>query len=160
LKWTKDRTSKEVKKKWAALEEEMQFSGKINTHTHKHINTHTHTHSLSLSIGSFKSYRESLHEVTPPCIPYLGVHLQDLVFIEDGNPDKLHELINWRKRKYVSKIVSTLLYYQTGEYKFKIPKNHPEALYFLDQLPIYSEKELWSKSLTCEPKNASRTDIS
>ncbi len=28
---------------------------------------------------SYRAYRASLHSVDPPCVPYLGVHLQDLV---------------------------------------------------------------------------------
>lgn len=36
---------------------------------------------------SFKTYRTALRDATPPCLPYLGVHLSDLVFIEDGNAD-------------------------------------------------------------------------
>lgn len=36
---------------------------------------------------SFKNYRNALREASPPCLPYLGVHLSDLVFIEDGNAD-------------------------------------------------------------------------
>lgn len=36
---------------------------------------------------SFKNYRTALRDSSPPCLPYLGVHLSDLVFIEDGNAD-------------------------------------------------------------------------
>lgn len=32
--------------------------------------------------GSFKVYRQTLVEATPPCVPYIGVYLTDLVFIE------------------------------------------------------------------------------
>jgi son of sevenless-like protein len=38
---------------------------------------------------SFKVYRDTLAAQTPPCIPYLGVYLTDLTFIEDGNHDYL-----------------------------------------------------------------------
>jgi uncharacterized membrane protein len=32
--------------------------------------------------GSFKVYRQTLINATPPCVPYIGVYLTDLVFIE------------------------------------------------------------------------------
>ncbi len=35
------------------------------------------------------SYRACIRTAHPPCIPYLGVSMQDMVFIEDGNPDFL-----------------------------------------------------------------------
>ncbi|ELR16435.1 nucleotide exchange factor RasGEF, putative, partial [Acanthamoeba castellanii str. Neff] len=47
--------------------------------------------------SAFKNYRESLHEASPPCIPYLGVYLTDLTFIEDGNPDESEGLVNFYK---------------------------------------------------------------
>ena len=38
---------------------------------------------------SYRSYRELLHSITPPCVPYMGVYLTDLTFVLDGNPDKV-----------------------------------------------------------------------
>lgn len=35
--------------------------------------------------GSYKAYRSVLHSCQPPCVPYVGVFLQDMTFIEDGN---------------------------------------------------------------------------
>lgn len=32
--------------------------------------------------GSFKNYRNHLAAASPPCVPYIGVYLTDLVFIE------------------------------------------------------------------------------
>jgi son of sevenless-like protein len=36
-------------------------------------------------LGSFKNFRNTLHSLNPPCIPYLGVYLSDLTFIEGSN---------------------------------------------------------------------------
>ena len=33
--------------------------------------------------------RDFIHSANPPCVPYLGVYLTDLTFIEDGIPDKI-----------------------------------------------------------------------
>lgn len=34
------------------------------------------------SKGNFKVYREELHTKDPPCVPFLGLYLTDLTFIE------------------------------------------------------------------------------
>jgi len=36
---------------------------------------------------NYSTYREQLHSINPPCVPFLGVYLTDLTFIEDGNND-------------------------------------------------------------------------
>ena len=38
---------------------------------------------------SYKTYRDHLSQVSPPCVPYMGVFLTALTFILDGNPDFL-----------------------------------------------------------------------
>jgi hypothetical protein len=54
--------------------------------------------------GNYKSYRSHLVNVQPPCMPYIGVFLSDLTFIEDGNPDTLNgrpDMINFEKYRYL-----------------------------------------------------------
>jgi len=59
---------------------------------------------LMSSESSFKRYREDLKSSNEPCVPFIGVTLSDLTFLEDGNPDFiLGSLINWQKRTLVSR---------------------------------------------------------
>lgn len=67
--------------------------------------------------GSFKNYRNSLENATPPCVPYLGVYLTDAVFIEDGNPNKVGNMINVTKRRFLYNIVETIQRYQRMPYE-------------------------------------------
>ena len=66
---------------------------------------------------NFKNFRAYLHNVDPPCIPYLGVYLTDLTFIEDGNPDNLPDgLVNFVKRQKVSQVIAEIQQYQNTPY--------------------------------------------
>ena len=57
---------------------------------------------MSSSEGRFKNMREAVHRCDPPCIPYLGMYLSDLTFIEEGTPNTTEEnLINYSKMRMV-----------------------------------------------------------
>ena len=50
--------------------------------------------------GNYKAYREIYQaklKNDEVFIPFLGLFLKDLVFLNDGNPKKTHELINFSK---------------------------------------------------------------
>lgn len=52
--------------------------------------------------GRFRNMREALHRVDPPAIPYLGMYLTDLSFIEEGTPNFTDEgLLNFSKMRMV-----------------------------------------------------------
>ncbi|KPM07181.1 guanine nucleotide-releasing factor 2-like protein [Sarcoptes scabiei] len=54
--------------------------------------------SLIDSSSSFRTYRNVLASSKPPCIPYIGLILQDLTFVHIGNSDFLPDgKINWCK---------------------------------------------------------------
>jgi len=115
--------------------------------------------------GSFKLYRAALEASSPPCIPYVGVYLTDLTFIEDGNDDEVVveregkeplELINFSKRTLVHSIISTLLRYQQQPYGFA---RHPEIQAWLDSVKPLNENDLYRESLAREPRGATRADI-
>ncbi|VEL07609.1 unnamed protein product, partial [Protopolystoma xenopodis] len=58
---------------------------------------------LVASDGRFKNMREALHRCDPPCIPYLGMYLTDLSFIEEGaRNSKENHLVNFCKMRMVS----------------------------------------------------------
>ncbi|VDO82185.1 unnamed protein product, partial [Soboliphyme baturini] len=58
------------------------------------------------SSQSFKAYRTALSEAKPPCLPYIGLILQDLTFVHVGNPDYVYDshwpsqndIVNFSKR--------------------------------------------------------------
>ncbi|KAH3743878.1 Ras guanine nucleotide exchange factor [Pelomyxa schiedti] len=98
---------------------------------------------------SHHNYREALHNVNPPCLPYLGVYLTDLTFIEDGNKDVVEGLINFRKRQLVYNIISEIQLYQQKPYEFK---PNMQILRLMHNIPMVSEADMWSLSLKREPR--------
>jgi hypothetical protein len=51
---------------------------------------------------SYKAYRTSLKSAVPPLLPWLGLALSDITFIEVGNSDEIDSKINFHKRELVS----------------------------------------------------------
>uniref|UniRef100_A0AC11CF00 Ras protein specific guanine nucleotide releasing factor 1 n=1 Tax=Ovis aries TaxID=9940 RepID=A0AC11CF00_SHEEP len=55
---------------------------------------------LVSSEGRFKNLREALKNCDPPCVPYLGMYLTDLAFIEEGTPNYTEDgLVNFSKMR-------------------------------------------------------------
>ena len=66
--------------------------------------------SLIDSSSSFRAYRQVLAETQPPCIPYIGLILQDLTFVNIGNSDYLNDknTVNFAKRWQIFNILNQI----------------------------------------------------
>lgn len=74
---------------------------------------------LTSSANNFKAMREAIPLRSPPVIPYLGMYLTDLIFIEEGIPDSLPGgLINFSKRRQVATLISSIQQVQLHRYHF------------------------------------------
>merc|ERR1711916_368355 len=71
--------------------------------------------------AAYKRMRAHLRAVNPPCIPYLGLYLTDLTFVEEGNDDHIEfkgrKLINFAKCWLVAGIIQKVRQYQQTKYK-------------------------------------------
>lgn len=103
---------------------------------------------------NFVEYRENIHSVSPPCIPFLGIYLQDLTFIEDGNPDylrKSNNLINFAKRQKVAEVIRELKQFQSFAYNFHTLQELQD--FIQAQLNCEHDVEkLYERSLQLEPR--------
>jgi hypothetical protein len=132
LKWTSEKLNKSAKTSLSELE------------------------SLMAMEGSFRNYRDAMKNTSNlAVVPYIGVILKDLTFIEDGNPNAIDDLINWSKRKLVFDVVGDYLRGQIVPYKL-----HPLTVAsqpmskILYELPQLDESEQYDNSLKCEPRGA------
>jgi RasGEF domain len=96
---------------------------------------------------SYGDYRQELQDAPPPKIPYIGVYLSDLVFIEDGNKDVLQDQINFHKRFLIWKTLQEIALYQSERYRF--PALEP-LLTIVQSTPSLPERDLYALSLRCE----------
>uniref|UniRef100_A0A673L8S2 CRK SH3-binding GNRP n=2 Tax=Cyprinidae TaxID=7953 RepID=A0A673L8S2_9TELE len=106
------------------------------------------------SSSSFRVYRAALADVEPPCIPYLGLILQDLTFVHLGNPDLIDGKINFSKRWQQFNILDTMRRFQQVHYDLK--HNDDIVSFFNDFSDHLAEEALWELSLKIKPRNITR----
>ncbi|NXN85889.1 RGRF1 factor, partial [Bombycilla garrulus] len=106
---------------------------------------------LVSSEGRFKNLREALKNCDPPCVPYLGMYLTDLAFIEEGTPNYTEDgLVNFSKMRMISHIIREIRQFQQTSYKIE---HQPKVTqYLLDQSGVMDEESLYEASLRIEPK--------
>ncbi|XP_078097312.1 ras-specific guanine nucleotide-releasing factor 1 isoform X3 [Mustelus asterias] len=106
---------------------------------------------LVSSEGRFKNLREALKNCDPPCVPYLGMYLTDLAFIEEGTPNYTEDgLVNFSKMRMISHIIREIRQFQQTAYK--IEQQPKVARYLLVQSNVMDEESLYEASLRIEPK--------
>lgn len=106
------------------------------------------------SSSSFRAYRAALAEVEPPCIPYLGLILQDLTFVHLGNPDLIDGKVNFSKRWQQFNILDSMRRFQQVHYDLK--RNEDIVCFFNDFSDHLAEEALWELSLKIKPRNIAR----
>eukprot|EP00300_Choanocystis_sp_HF-7_P009228 c16327_g1_i2.p1 GENE.c16327_g1_i2~~c16327_g1_i2.p1 ORF type:complete len:314 (+),score=47.62 c16327_g1_i2:463-1404(+) len=115
---------------------------------------------------SHRAYREHLKSTNPPCVPYLGVYLTDLTFMEDNKDFFANGHINFVKRQLVSRVIGEIMLYQQKGYDFypvpqiqvffSLPDLTPEEM---RQALKQTNDQNYAKSLALEPRGCDRNQI-
>jgi len=125
----------------------------------------------TFSSSNFKAYRDTVRCAEPPCLPYLGVYLSDLTFLEEANANVFavdsnqgDSIINIDKRKRVAATIVDLINFQKKPFAFEsLPKVRDLIEGTLSNIErefgigrtCRAEEHLYQLSLECEPRNAS-----
>jgi len=98
-----------------------------------------------LTEANYAKLQDKLHNIQPPCLPYLGAYLNILSDLESKHPDMLEGLINFEKRTLIGGAIAEINQYQ-------------QTLYCLDEVsiiqdwmanvPIYSPSRINEESVT------------
>lgn len=107
------------------------------------------------SSSSFRAYRQALAETGPPCIPYIGLILQDLTFVHIGNSDYLPEgTVNFSKRWQQFNILDNMRRFKHCQYPFK--RNDQTVSFFNNFDNYLCEEAMWQISETIKPRGGKK----
>jgi len=109
---------------------------------------------------NFSQYRETLAAATPPCIPFMGVYMTDLIFIEDGIPSlaKNSELINFSKRTKTAEVIRLIQQYQNVPYNLNPVPDLQE--WIAEHMRNAGDvQEMYPQSLKVEPREREEEKI-
>ena len=134
-----------LKKTWAGIESKL-------------TSTYEQLQELMSQENNWQKYRQSLGSGDPPCIPYLGVYLTDLTFLDDANPNTLgNGAINFEKRRKLVNLIEEVHQYQQEPYHFIQVKGIQEELKKAMKEGVgggFTEQDLFNFSLIVEPKGS------
>ncbi|KAF9099228.1 hypothetical protein BGX23_003463 [Mortierella sp. AD031] len=104
---------------------------------------------LMSSERSFYEYRTALKAQKMPCIPYLGVHLGDLLSISEGNRDLRQDgSIHWQKFCLLTEVISTVMHFQSEPYMIQ---PDPFISRAITDTHVLDDEEMYTKSVGAEP---------
>ena len=80
-----------------------------------------------------------------PCIPYIGLFLSDLTFVDVGNRSEVNGMINFSKRMMLADIINEIRLFQQQPFLYK-PVNQLQELLLHLSCPL-DDKALMELSL-------------
>jgi len=128
-----------LKKSWAEL-------GKKSSAKYKELMD------LMILENNYRNYRQALEASVPPSIPFIAPLLSDLTMIDENSNTINGNLVNFKKRSLIAKVIKHLSQYSTTPYNLEFVPPLQEMLIKLRHTSL-SEDALYTKSLEREPRN-------
>lgn len=105
---------------------------------------------------NFAEYRRRLRDAVAPCLPFLGVYLTDMTFIDDGNANHRmspngYQLINFDKYIKTTRILNEIDQFQIP---YKLAEVEEIQRYLLHCLETVEKNDqvFYTRSLQLEPR--------
>jgi son of sevenless-like protein len=102
---------------------------------------------------NFKNLRHAIRQQKPPLIPYVGLYLTDLTFIEEGSSKYIEreglKMINFDKCRKFASVIRDIQTYQYQRYALEV---YPELRELLNNLEVMPEEEQYKMSLIREAR--------
>lgn len=110
-----------------------------------------HLNELMKTENSYSNYRKAFSESQIPTIPYIGICLGDLIFINEYFSDKLSEedKIHWKKFEMLGNIILLFRRLQTASYRIEPDYR---ILDVVKNQKVLTEDELYEKSFKLEKR--------
>ena len=138
----------------------------VSQKLHNHFVNLLNVISINENWANYRRLITECQSTNVPCVPYIGIYLKDLVFLEDGLPDLIAgyppnmKVINFEKYRKVSDVISEVVSIQQKTYNFN---RSPLIGACLDAatsvLPLLNEKDRFDQSKIIEPKQTNQNSI-
>jgi len=102
------------------------------------------------NINNYSNYRNAIKNANLPALPYLGVYLRDVIFLDEGNldfVDKEKKLLNFEKLQLLGSTFCDVKRFQSRAFTFY---ENESLTACLKNLPVLPEEILYKHSLICE----------
>jgi len=114
--------------------------------------------------SNYCNYREELKSKKGMAIPFLGVFLRDLAFIDEGNQDYINGKINIEKLELYSHTISEIKQYQeqiNSHYRSLVTHKylHKKFSSLIMERPKAADDFLYRLSVTIEPLGSSTPNL-
>ncbi|KAG0659619.1 hypothetical protein C6P46_005110, partial [Rhodotorula mucilaginosa] len=109
---------------------------------------------------NYAEYRQRVRQALPPCLPFVGLFLTDLIFVYEGNraervspADPDLSLINFDRYHKMARVVGELQRFQSPYALVEVPELQAYLAQELDTLKIGQDAQsLYRQSLMIEPR--------